>query len=1102
MTLRKTLAASLPAPLRDQIVAMSGKRMHYLKALTREPVDEHAVLFESRHGEAFEGNMFYLARTLLRSPAYRDFTVYLPAKPDRAASVRRQAACLPHLERTRIVEYNSPAYFHALATCKYLFNDTSFLHCFYKRPEQIYANTWHGTPLKHLGRFVPNEAVKMGNVQRNLLCADYLLNPNRFTADALFDCYMMRGLFQGESLLMGYPRNSALQDRGIRQAMRARYGLDGKRVYAFMPTYRGLNGSIDARHLALTRRHLELFDARCRPDELVLFNPHPFMGSSISTKGLSHVRAFPADAPSYDVLAACDGLITDYSSVCFDYLCTGRPVVLFTHDVDNYCTRDRGLYFEIENMGFPHARDIDGVLALLRDYPAHACDALRDTYCPFDSPDAAQAMVDFVIRGIGHPAAYQPSETDSRRKVLVDVSSVEAGQVQAELQSAFDDPGLDRYHYYLTFRRDKPGVGGLLRQLGTKVDYFSIGGTALMAPAERCSIERIAGSGRQQRGTSTIARRALSREWQRRFGGASFDDIVSLGCCDRLSKALYEYALGQTASTPPAGNIERETTGTDRDRQPAQAPKARLLLLNVSAKAVFMAFSLPTGTDEASARLSLQNRLLERHIDVPVRMHRTGALAWGTMRFDPASMPLREVYWDLALHVRSNETRYDLPVTVDYAQLALMCVQDIQCRLGDHVLFPFVRRGMRLAFTYRAYYPRFDTPLTRMKELAAIGTYVLLKPYWDNRRIWLVFEKFCNRAQDNGSSFFRYCMEELPESERQRVFFVLDDESPDCTLVSRWQDHVVPFMSIKHMVYALAAQIYVGSDSAAHLYEWRSKPSAVRFLIGRKPIFFLQHGVMALKRTDGIFGADGPNRMTYFLTSSQREQRIIVDHFGYPQERVPVLGLPRWDDLSRRSRKEGSQILLMPTWRSWLEEADDDTFRESAYFKTYARLISSDSLARALERHNARLVVYLHPKFAEHTGLFESSDRRITTVNESDVRLSDLLARCRMLITDYSSVCWDMLYQEKPVLFYQFDRDLYQRSDGSYLNLETELPGPSYTDEDALIEGIDGYAANGYRIEPEYAQRAHSWFAYRDSHNCQRSYIFLSNALGGHRQED
>ena len=100
--------------------------------------------------------------------------------------------------RVRFVEIRSPDYLRALATAKYLINNATFPQQLAKRPEQVYVNTWHGAPLKHMGFDMPEGGVLSRNITRNFLNADYLLSANPYMTDTMYrSAYRMQGIFRG-----------------------------------------------------------------------------------------------------------------------------------------------------------------------------------------------------------------------------------------------------------------------------------------------------------------------------------------------------------------------------------------------------------------------------------------------------------------------------------------------------------------------------------------------------------------------------------------------------------------------------------------------------------------------------------------------------------------------------------------------------------------------------------------------------------------------------------------------------------------------------------------------------------------------------------------
>ena len=151
-------------------------------------------------------------------------------------------------------------------------------------------------------------------------------------------------------------------------------------------------------------------------------------------------------------------------------------------------------------------------------------------------------------------------------------------------------------------------------------------------------------------------------------------------------------------------------------------------------------------------------------------------------------------------------------------------------------------------------------------------------------------------------------------------------------------------------------------------------------------------------------------------------------------------------------------------------------------------------LAQILEEGNTRLVFYIHPKFAGYIENFRDiAGDRVTYIPFGKQPLNELMMKCSMLITDYSSVCWDVYYMDKPVLFYQFDYDMYRVAHGSYINMETDLFGNRSTQEDALLDDIKHFVDNGFEENERDRIAAANYFEYRDNNNSKRIYDFLKN---------
>src|SRR5699024_1679197 len=192
-----------------------------------------------------ESNILAILKELQKD-AYRKFTLVLSVHRSAEDEIREKLR-RNGIRVSRTVRTGSLSYYKVLSQAGYLVNDTTFPGRFIKKDGQIYLNTWHGTPLKKMGRDNRPEAVSMGNVLRNLLDSDYLVFPNYFMEEIMSRAYMLSALYRGTVLHEGYPRNDIFySEPGERQRrLLKEEGLEGKKIIMYLPTFRGLVGSVD-----------------------------------------------------------------------------------------------------------------------------------------------------------------------------------------------------------------------------------------------------------------------------------------------------------------------------------------------------------------------------------------------------------------------------------------------------------------------------------------------------------------------------------------------------------------------------------------------------------------------------------------------------------------------------------------------------------------------------------------------------------------------------------------------------------------------------------------------------------------------------------------
>lgn len=444
-------------------------------------------------------------------------------------------------------------------------------------------------------------------------------------------------------------------------------------------------------------------------------------------------------------------------------------------------------------------------------------------------------------------------------------------------------------------------------------------------------------------------------------------------------------------------------------------------------------------------------------------------------------------YWDLFIGFILDGEKYYIKVK----NPTIRVQRELNYRISKYeyvfnnnlMIYPYLTKNHALSFNYR---PRgyYESKEFRVKETLAYFIYMLFKLYFDSKNIWLGYEKFSETAQDNGFYFFDYCYR---NNKHKNFYYIIKENSPDMKNLKGKEDKVIRFMSFKYMLYLYAAKLLIGSESKGHCYDVRIQKGRFKKALDRKKIVFLQHGVIGLKKVDKIFKKTN-NFMNLFVVSSEYEKKIIKKYFGYHDREIINTGLCRWDFLEDKSSANNREILIMPTWRSWMDGISHDKFIKSNYYKNYYYLLNSKELQQIIKERKIKLNFFIHPKFKEYIGNFTCSNKNINIYQFGEIELNKLLMKTSLLVTDYSSVAWDVYYQKKPVIFYQFDIKEYNMYQGSYMDMNNELYGDRIFDIKKLIDTIKEYICTDFKEKEEYALMRSIYFSYVDKNNCERTY--------------
>ncbi len=372
--------------------------------------------------------------------------------------------------------------------------------------------------------------------------------------------------------------------------------------------------------------------------------------------------------------------------------------------------------------------------------------------------------------------------------------------------------------------------------------------------------------------------------------------------------------------------------------------------------------------------------------------------------------------------------------------------------------------------------------------------YKLFRP-----RMWLICDN-AMEARDSGYWLFKYIRENQPSCD---AVYAICKKSPDYPKVEKLGE-IVPYGTFRHWIYYLTAKVNISSQKAG-------KPNAAVcyalevYGILKNCRVFLQHGII---KDDMPFLYYKNTKMRMFVCSTEREGNFVSETFGYPKGWVKTLGLCRFDNLHNNTVKP-NQILVMPTWRSWIGTQEDGSrlldseaaVAETEYFKTWKSLLCGAELNRILEENNLQVVFYPHRDMQRFIRYFDIRNPRVTVAAFPEYDVQTLLKESAYLITDYSSIAMDFAYMKKPLLYYQFDCEQFRKEQypEGYFSYREDGFGPVCTQENEVLAVLKQAVENGFQNEQIYLERHKAFFTLYDTHNCERNYQAIKNLADGEK---
>ena len=429
-------------------------------------------------GKNVRGSMQYILNELNHNDAFKDFHIYVKTAKDTEEIVKtyiRQNGW----SRTEAVTPDS-VYMELIETAQFLLTEVYLTAAWVKKEGQMYINIWHGTPLKKLGLAKNAKGKhKNGIQQSNFIDADYLLYPNDYTKKHMLESYKVADLMLGKVLKLGYPRTGGMLEaaQSDQTELRKMLAPNGEHIYAYMPTWKDYL-KVD-QVVAESKELLDYLDANLREDQILYVNLHHRVSDSLDYSQFKRIRQFPPTVDSYKLLALTDALITDYSSVFYDYLALRRQIVLYCADYELY-RKKRGTYMDLMELPFDKAVTPEEVLAAINRGKTYDDEAAYQEFCAYDSVENAHKLCSLFL-GTEDEVEVEAIPKNKKKKVMIYSDALsECTETQWLRKTAENCAGSDTVELFISCNQDmvnenKDSAYPLLNKvpvIGTTADYF------------------------------------------------------------------------------------------------------------------------------------------------------------------------------------------------------------------------------------------------------------------------------------------------------------------------------------------------------------------------------------------------------------------------------------------------------------------------------------------------------------------------------------------------------------------------------------------------------------------------------------------------------
>ena len=565
MNVKKYAKKLLPTRLYKKLKSLAKKAKKFLKYrfslsyyyavyCTTRKIHDDLILYESSAGAGMTCNPYAIFKEFMNDPLFNKYNhIWVIQEKEEISNLKKE---YKNRKNVTFVLKDTKKYVKYLATTKYIIQNTSFSSYFAKRKEQIYVNTWHSITVKTLGFDVPKGPILAGNMLRNLMQSDYIISANKFTTKIFRESYKLDGLYTGKMIEEGHPRNDLLEKTDstymIKKLQQRGVKIDtSKKVILYAPTWRGstVNSVVNdvEDYLSFVKEVSTQIDMT---QYQILIKPHPFVYKKLSPKEKNSHAFIPSSIDTNELLSIVDILISDYSSIYFDFMNTEKPVLFYIPDSESY-TKERGLYFSLDELPGPVAENADQIGKLINnieDVKVKYKDIYNETKawaCEYDDGNVSKKIIDIVFHNNNSYNILSDFITE-KKKILIFGGRFSVNGVTASITSLLNMIDYNKYDISLcSAENGKPEAKPNILKLNSNVRVFFRCGAYSATTKELLNLQYLKKYGfSTKKSTKKYPADMLKREFSRCFGDAKFDYVIEFNGYSLFFPLLFLQAEG------------------------------------------------------------------------------------------------------------------------------------------------------------------------------------------------------------------------------------------------------------------------------------------------------------------------------------------------------------------------------------------------------------------------------------------------------------------------------------------------------------------------------------------------------------------------------